>query len=332
MKLAFIGASHWHLPLYLEPALALEGVKIVGVADPNESVVRSLVARLGCAGDTNYRALCAQVRPDFVFALGRHCEMAEEAAFLADEGIAFALEKPCGLDATQVRVAAEHVHRRGVFAAVPMVFRGGAMFDALRRMADEGGIQHAAFRFIAGFPSRYREAGCAWKLDPAQSGGGSTANLSVHFFDLAIALMGEARVAATAMSNSAWGDPTEDYSLVALSTPSGICTVETGYLYPAPAGVFDQHYAFRGPRAYVVAQGPDGLEALDSVGGRRRIAAPTTNMPLYPGFVRDVLERARAGRPPLVGLGDMVPVMELVDAAYARAAEETGRRFNHIEA
>ena len=26
MRVAFIGASHWHLPLYLEPALALPGV------------------------------------------------------------------------------------------------------------------------------------------------------------------------------------------------------------------------------------------------------------------------------------------------------------------
>ena len=35
MKLAFIGASHWHLPLYLDPALEINGVQVVGVSDPD---------------------------------------------------------------------------------------------------------------------------------------------------------------------------------------------------------------------------------------------------------------------------------------------------------
>ena len=35
MRVVFIGASHWHLPLYLEPALAVPGVELVGMADPD---------------------------------------------------------------------------------------------------------------------------------------------------------------------------------------------------------------------------------------------------------------------------------------------------------
>jgi len=35
MKLAFIGASHWHLPLYLDPALEIDSAGIVGVSDPD---------------------------------------------------------------------------------------------------------------------------------------------------------------------------------------------------------------------------------------------------------------------------------------------------------
>ena len=80
MKIAFIGASHWHLPLYLEPALAMPGVTIAGVADPNAQVVDALKAKLGCAGDTDYRELCRRVKPDFVIALGRHCDMPDAGA------------------------------------------------------------------------------------------------------------------------------------------------------------------------------------------------------------------------------------------------------------
>jgi predicted dehydrogenase len=53
MKIVFIGASHWHLPLYLEPALAMPDVTVAGIADPDAQAVDALKAKLGCAGDTD---------------------------------------------------------------------------------------------------------------------------------------------------------------------------------------------------------------------------------------------------------------------------------------
>ena len=125
MKLAFIGASHWHLPLYLEPALQVPGVTIAGVTDPDAKAVDALKTRLGCAGDTDFRELCVRVKPDFVFALGRHCDMAEQARFLIEEGIPFALEKPCGLNEQDVTDISREARKVGAFIAVPLVFRNG---------------------------------------------------------------------------------------------------------------------------------------------------------------------------------------------------------------
>jgi len=42
-----------------------------------------------------------------------------------------------------------------------------------------------------------------------------------------------------------------------------------------------------------------------------------------------VLDRVRAGRPPLARLSDMVPIMQLVDDAYAKAANAT-RDFTEV--
>src|ERR1700761_3167859 len=125
MKIAFIGASHWHLPLYLEPALEIDGVEVVGVSDPDAAHVKVLAERLGCADDTDFRALCRKTRPDFVVALGRHCDMVEEATFLLEEAIPFALEKPCGVSAHDAMKLAVLEQRAGSFAAVPLVFRNG---------------------------------------------------------------------------------------------------------------------------------------------------------------------------------------------------------------
>ena len=319
MKLVFTGASHWHLPLYLDPVLEIDGVEVVGVSDPDAAFVKTLAARLGCAGDTDFRTLCRKTRPDFVVALGRHCDMAETATFLLEEGIAFALEKPCGLNAREVTELAALEVRTGTFAAVPLVFRNGEFAARLQEMSAQG-IQYMSYRFIAGFPARYRQANCEWMLDPALAGGGSTINLGVHFFDLALLLMGaDLRVRQATMSNAAWAHPIEDYSLVVLERGADLCVIETGYLYPAPTSSFDMHYAVRTPSHYLVAHDPETVELVRNSGERRMIASHTTNVAHYRTFMRDVLDRVRTGRPPLAKLSDMVPIMRLVDDAYAKA-------------
>jgi len=176
------------------------------------------------------------------------------------------------------------------------------------------------YRFIAGFPQRYRTAGNDWMLDPALSGGGCTINLSPHFLDLALALMGpEVAVTEAVMSNAAWGEKIEDYSCVTLARGRDRCVIETGYLFPAPTSTFDMHYAIRTPQRYIVAHDPETIEIVENDGDRATRKMLTTNVPHYRTFVFDAVARVRAGKPPLASLSDYVPVARLVDAAYAKA-------------
>jgi predicted dehydrogenase len=157
-------------------------------------------------------------------------------------------------------------------------------------------------------------------LDPALSGGGSTINLGPHFFDLALLLMGpDIRVRQATMSNAAWRHRIEDYGLVVLERGGDLCVIETGYLYPAPTSTFDMHYAVRTSGEYLVAHDPETVELVKNSGERQMIASHTTNVAHYRTFMRDVLDRVRHGRPPLAKLADMVPIMRLVDDAYAKA-------------
>ena len=111
IRVAIIGASHWHLPLYLDPLLEVPGAQVVGVADPDATVVDALAARLDCAGDTDFRALCRRVKPDFVIALGRHRQMAKIAHDLLDAGYPFMMEKPMGVNAQEVQTIADKAAR-----------------------------------------------------------------------------------------------------------------------------------------------------------------------------------------------------------------------------
>jgi predicted dehydrogenase len=319
MRLAFIGASHWHLPLYLDPALEVAGAKVAGISDPDIAFVSTCAGRLGCMGDTDFRELCHRAKPDFVFVLGRHADMAEAASFLLDEGIPFAVEKPCGLNEGEVAALAAHAAKRGGFAAVPLVFRNGDFAARLMELQTDG-IQYMTYRFIAGFAARYLQAGCDWMLDARLAGGGCTINLGVHFFDLCLMLFGDGvHVRQSTMSNAAWGHPVEDYSLVTLERGADLCVIETGYLYPAPTSSFDMHFAMRSPKHYLVASDPQTVEIIDNSGRRDVLPMATTNVPHYRTFVNDVLDRVRSGRPPLARIADMVPVMRLVGDAYAKA-------------
>jgi predicted dehydrogenase len=327
MRVVFIGASHWHLPLYLEPALALPGVTLAGIADPDAATARALGDRHGCATDDDFRALCRRVKPDFVFALGRHIDMPAQAAFLIEEGIPFALEKPCGTTVAQVADLARLVAARESFCAVPLVFRNGDFFRLIQQLAaEDGGIQHMAFRFIAGFARRYLDSGCAWNLDPVLAGGGCLLNLGCHFVDIVHAAWGEAaRPVAARFSNAAWGFPVEDYGSITFAGPGGaLAQVEAGYLYPAPTSNFDLHFALRTPRHYLIVQDPETVQLLANDGTRRVVRTHTTNVGQYPPFVADVLDRARRGAKPLAGLEAMLPVMRLTEAAYALDGRRLG--------
>src|SRR5258706_1438050 len=120
MRVAFIGVSHWHIPLYLDPALALPDVEIVGVSDPSEAAANAVAARAGCPAFTDERALLERTRPEFVFVLGRHCDMAASARELIARGIPFAIEKPGGMTTAQgARLAGRAPQARG-FAPVPL--------------------------------------------------------------------------------------------------------------------------------------------------------------------------------------------------------------------
>ena len=327
MRVAFIGASHWHLPLYLDPMLTLPGVSLAGIADPDPAKAAAIGARLNCPHDHDFRALCRRERPDFVFALGRHIDMPDQADFLIAEGIPFALEKPCGTTTAEVERIAALAASRGAFAAVPLVFRNGDFFRLLQDLAaQDGGVQHMGFRFIAGFAQRYLDSGCEWNLDPVLAGGGCMLNLGCHFVDIVHALWGEAaRPVAANFSNAAWGFPIEDYASVAFAGPGGaLAQVEAGYLYPAPTSTFDLHFALRTPRHYLFVQDPETVHILANDGTRRAVRTHTTNVGQYPPFVADVLDRARRGAPPLAGLDAMLPIMRLTEAAYALGGRKLG--------
>jgi len=319
MRIAFLGVSHWHAPMYYSPAARLAGVRIVAVSDPDLTIAGRAGRELEAKVFADYRELIGETRPDFVFAFGRHCDMPEMASTLIDEGIPFLLEKPGGLSREAVSAIRDRARAKAIYAGTGFNFRVSDLYKKIRTVIGDDPVTHASFRYIAGGPYRYRESNCAWMLDPTLSGGGSTINLSIHFMDMFRTFAGcRPHEVASLMGNFTWNLPVEDYSSVILRAPGSVCTIETGYTYPAKLGVFDMRFSIRTSRYYLIVRSDDCLEVHRTCDGHvETFSTPVSNAYWYPVFVTESIDRFAKGQPPVADLDALVDAMEVVDAAYA---------------
>ena len=319
MRIVLIGVSHWHTPFYSEPVLGMTDATIVGVSDPDAGRAAPLAAQAKCPVFTDYREMCAKLRPDFAFALGRHRDMAEAARFLIESRIPFAMEKPCSLNAAEARDVAHRAAAAGVFAAVPLVMRYCPLIETIREVATEERIQYLSFKFVGGMVDRYYQQQVEWVIDRSISGGGPLLNLGIHFVDLCRVLLHPAELTVTGamMSNRAAKLSIEDHAVMLMRGGGASCMIETGYLYPAPNSVFDMHYSIRTEKHYFAARDNSTLEIVTNDRQRTTREMKLTNAFFYPEFVRDTLQRVRDGRPPIADLADNAASVALIEAAYA---------------
>ena len=319
MRIVLIGVSHWHTPFYAEPVLEMTDATIVGVSDPDATRAAPLAAKAKCPVFTDYREMCAKLKPDFAFVLGRHSEMADEARFLIDSRIPFSIEKPCARTAAEAHDIARRAAAAKVFVAVPLVVRYCPIIAAIREIAAGEQIQYLSFKFIGGMVDRYHQQKVEWVIDRAISGGGPMLNLGIHFVDLCRVLLNNAELTVTGamMSNRAAGLTIEDHAVLLMQGGGASCMVESGYLYPAPNSVFDLHYSIRTEKHYFAARDNSTLEIVTNDRQRTTCEMKLTNVFFYPEYVRDTLRRVREGLPPIADLSDNAAAVALIEAGYA---------------
>lgn len=230
MKIALLGVSHWHLPLYL-PGLPENSV--VGISDDNFSIASRYGGEYGCPAYRDYRQMVMETKPDFVFAFAPHNQMKEVAMYLLNEGIPFSMEKPAGLNAGEVESLYELCEKKKGFCSIPFVWRYSDTVNDLKSKYLSYPITHMSYRFIAGPPSRYLETS-PWMLSGCTAGGGCMTNLGVHFIDMAFFLTDSCKadvLASAYQYNSPYDIETYATSLLRLSGGTSLL-LESGYAYP----------------------------------------------------------------------------------------------------
>jgi predicted dehydrogenase len=323
IRVAAIEVSHWHAlndAAYLRHLVAMPDVELVAIQDSDAGLVAKRAAEVGNPTTfTDYRKMLTASRPEFVLALGRHRQMAAIANDLLDGGYPFLMEKPLGISAAEVEAVAAKAASRNAFVAVPLAQRYGVFAKTARELIAEGRLgplSHIYVRINRPGPARYPAWDCAWMLDPAEAGGGSLRNLGSHGLDMFLHLTGEeTQVTGAQLSRRAHDLAIEDYASVMLRSASGILgTVEIGNVFPRIGT--DGEWKLAGRDAILTMK--DGVLKLATAEGDKILPGADLTAPYFTA-TRDALDRWRDGKPPTISVHDWLPVMRLVDQAYARA-------------
>jgi predicted dehydrogenase len=237
IRVAAIEVSHWHAlndAAYLRHLVAMPDVELVAIQDSDAGLVARRAAEVGNPPTfTDYRKMLAAIRPNFVVALGWHCQMAGIANDLLDQGY------PFRWGSTRPRWRRWLPRRPGSVHSSPCRWLSatGAFRHAPRELLAAGRfgpLSHIYVRINRPGPARYQAWDCAWMFDPAEAGGGSLRNLGPHGLDMFLHLTGEeAQVTGAQLSWRAHEQPVEDYASVMLCSASGVLgTVEVGNCFP----------------------------------------------------------------------------------------------------
>ena len=312
LKIAFIGVSHWHVPLYIR-AVHSDNLNVVAVSDPNEAIAKKYAADVNCPAYTDWMELLDRENPDFVFAFAPHYQMPALAMELIRRNIPFSIEKPVGMNSADVEMVMKAAAEKNLFVAIPFVWRYSNLIQDFKARVKPEDIVHLAFKFVAGPPSRYL-ATSDWMLNPETSGGGCMTNLGVHFIDMAMYLMDctDAKVLASCYQRQTEYD-IECYASSLVQFASGTSlTLETGYAYPMEVYQRDNRWNIVTKNGYFTLEQDYFEERIYGEKTIRRVMSTDSDV-YYPIFVRETLRQYLAGEAPRAGLKDMLAVSRILD-------------------
>lgn len=323
IRIAAVEVSHWHAlndASYLRHLLTMPDVELVGIQDSDPGIVSRRAAEVkNPPAFTDYKKMLAELRPDFVVALGRHSQMASIAHDLIDSGYPFLMEKPMSLNAAQLEPVAEKAAKRNAFIAVPLAQRYSPFARRAREMMAAGRIgelSHIYVRINRPGPARYKAWDCPWMFDPAESGGGCLRNLGSHGLDMFLHLTGEdAQVTGAQVSHRAHALAVEDYATVTLRSRSGVLgTVEVGNGFPRDGT--DGEWKLAGRDGILTMK--DGVLKLATAAGDEVLPGTDVTAPYFT-TLRDALDHWQKGKAPPIGVQDCLRAVRLIDQAYACA-------------
>ncbi|MCC7354788.1 MAG: Gfo/Idh/MocA family oxidoreductase [Anaerolineae bacterium] len=320
LRVALVGAGHWHAPYYAE-ALRKSGSELVGLTDADPATAARRGQELQIKTYDGAATVIEETRPDLIYAFAPHRDMTALVQELLDLGAPFVIEKPTGLDWRPLAAAAAKARELGAWAGVDLVARTHQLVARLRALGESGAlgrVHNFFYRLFAGDPQRYVAWGVPWMLEPERAGAGCLYNFGPHVVDAFQWLTREPVIEVRCHLRHLHGLKIADYAHLTCLTPSGaVGNLEVGYI--CPGDFYERGLTLASDRLYVSSPNLDAGTLRWRDGRSEEVSAGDSGGDFWLAYVRDVERRLRAGEPPIATLDDMARTLRVLNAAEESA-------------
>lgn len=337
LKAALIGVDHPHSPhllRLLQNLCEVSGILVwSGDAGSNQPPAWTSNAKIELVTE-DLTALLARPDLDFAVVSVRTDRVAQIATQVVRARKPLIIDKPAGLNSTEILQLGTLARRLGIKAAVFYGQRSHpAVLEARNQIAAGaiGRVLTVEARIIT-TQVRFRDPQ-SWLFRRTLAGGGILSWLGCHYLDLIPYVVGEEIVAVSAQCNTLSGEKidVEDVATLTFRFKSGaLGTLHTGYLltnrgtgYRNPGG-FDNYLAWHGLDGRIVWRGVTSrsLRIETAPAHRLRYRLPKTDS--YGGavgeaFLRQFLATLRSEANLPATLEDALRVMRVMEAAQRSA-------------
>jgi len=305
-------------------AKALNGVKLVAVADSDVGRARKLAAVGGpCAAESDWRKVVGREDVDMVFVATSNDCLVPAALSAVEAGKHVLVEKPGARNADELAPLVEAARSAGVVVKVGFNHRFHPALLKAKSVVDSGALGKLMY-----VRARYGHGGRLgmereWRADRSRAGGGEMLDQGVHLIDLSRWFLGEFTEVSGHIGTFFWPMEVEDNGFALLKTAAG----QVAFLH-ASCTEWKNMFSFE-------IYGRDGKLQVDGLGGSygverltwyrmlRQMGPPETTIWEYPFEDRSWNEELSnfleciAGRAKVCGgLEDAQKALEIVGRVY----------------
>jgi predicted dehydrogenase len=330
LRIAVLGAEHYHANFWIKAFLQSDGVAVAGVWDKDRAKAAALAGRHGVSvADDLETLLDGSDAVAICSATSEHVGFVREAA---RRGLPILCEKPLGATGGDCLEIARIVRESGV----PFMQSFPKRFDPVNHeikalLADRalGTVTLCRIRHGHGhgFEEDFRRS---WFVDSALSGGGTLLDEGVHAADFLRWMFGEPKSVSAAISSAALGLPVEDTAAATFRFDSGMfAEVATSWCFAAA----DASIEIYGTEGTLLLSGVDLASRAAHESGFLRLYSRKEGRwsvsPTIPHFETGVFHEhvawafvraLKEGGPMPVTLEDGMRAFAMVEAAYRSAA------------
>lgn len=334
IRVGIVGGG-WPGLAHAQGYAAAGGYKIVAAADLIPDRRKKLVQQFGIEKEfSDAKELIKQKDIDVISVCLPTFLHAPVAAAALKAGKHVVCEKPPAMSAREARKIQSAAMKKGKVLIYALQRRFGAAEQAARQAIEKGYAGEAYHARASWMRTRGIPIGTGWFSDKSKSGGGAMIDIGVHVLDLAWYLLGQPKptsafaVTCDRFREEAARERTFDveeaaFALIRFEGGKSL-ELSTSWAINQPPHLQGTVCRINGTKAAIdvyTPKGPTIYRHFDDKGQAKETPLPQPKVHGHAAMMRHLKDCIAGKATPIVGGGEGVTLMQIIDAIYASAAK-----------